>query len=636
MNKGLRALRNFVVKNDWMIGSFRPRFVFISIILIILSLLYPILSSPVQAQGEGVIPISNNLNNQLEPVIYSNYIVWTDYRNDNGSGTNSDIFLHDLTSHQEHVICSNPARQVRPDIYETTVSWEDNRAGPNNWDIYAYDISTGSEKQITTNPANQNNPAIYKNFIVWEDVRRNLIDPSRHDNDIYIYDMNNDEEYPLIIEEGEQIDADIYDNYVVWTDRRSGNPDIYLYDLSVDSDSDGTPNYRDTDDDDDGIPDVGDQDPDPAEKPLVTNTDRQHNPAIYKHLVVYQDHRNGNSDIFMYNLKNNTETALVTDPEEESLPRIHENYVVYEKMVDTQREIYYFDLTTSKSYQITYHPSNQEFPDIYKKTTVWADYRNDLDGRVTGSLVDNGDIYMFKIIPPSPDEHPPVVTDITAVPDEVEVGGEVTIIVEADDEDGDSLEFIFTFTSGVIKEIEDNKAIWEAPEVPGKYQISSYVSDGKFFSNTMTVTIIVYTNHQPEIINITLDPEVVKTGRATTIKVQASDPDGDKLVYEYISSKGKITGLDSDFDNEITWTAPDSEGEYQIIIKVSDFNPSTGTKLSTVEEIITITVIPRDSDSDKDSGFIPGFELGALELIIIASLIVILKIISSLRCKRKK
>ncbi len=594
------------------------------ILLLLIMLILPVLLfSFTTGEGEGVIPVTNNLNHQLEPVIYDNYVIWTDYRNDNGSGTNSDIYLYDLSTHQERAICTDTRKQVRPDIYGTWLAWEDNRHGLDNWEIYGYDLTTGTEIRITNHKDNQNNPAIYENFIVWEDVRRAIQDPSRHDNDIYIHDIDTTEVYPLTVSDGEQIDADIYGDYVVWTDRRNGNADIYLYDLSMDSDSDGIPNYRD----DDLNKFKVNPPADPAEQPLVTNPEKQHNPAIYDHLVVYQDYRNGNSDIYLYNLNNNTEIPLVTAPEEESLPRIYGNYVVYEKLVDNQREIYYYDLTTSTTGQITYQPSNQEFPDINGKTVVWLDFRNDKDGRVTQTAVDNGDIYMYKIPPVDITNHPPVISDITAIPASVEAGGQVTILVEGHDEDNDFLEFSFTYPAGTLVEIEDNKAIWEAPAEVGYYNLSAYASDGDSFSNTMTVMVHVFKNRQPVILNVSIQPAAVKCGRSTTITVHASDPDQDKLVYEFISSKGKITGQESELDNEVTWTAPENDGEFQIVIKVSDYSESMGETLSTTEKIITITVLPRASTTDNDSGFLPGFEFAAIEIIIVGLLAISFKIL---------
>ncbi|WP_455392968.1 hypothetical protein [[Eubacterium] cellulosolvens] len=611
----------------------KKKFIF-GLVLIVVILLLLTHTPIISAEGEGVIPVTNNLNHQVEPVIYGDYIVWTDYRNDNGSGLNSDIYLYDLSTHQERAICTEPGRQVRPDIYGTWVVWEDNRNGPDNWDLYGYDLITGTEIRITDNFANQNNPAIFKTLVVWEDVGR--LGASRHDNDIFIKDLTagtSGEDYALCTADGEQIDADIYGNIVVWTDRRSGVADIYLYDLSVDTDSDGEPNYRDSDDDGDNIPDLGDPDPDPAERPLVTNPDKQHNPAIYDDLIVYQDHRSGNSDIYMFNLKNNTEVALVTTPDEENLPRIYGEYVVFEKQVGTEREIYYYDLTTSESYQVTFQPSNQEFPDIYNKMLVWADYRNDKDGHVTSTLVDNGDIYMYHIPKRDIKGSPPLVTDLTVVPESVEVDGEVTIIVEATDPDGDDLLYVFTSTGGTIESVDGNKATWRAPGVSGYYNISAYATDGEFFSNTMHVMVQVYKNSPPEILNVSLNPDEVKTGRAMTITVQASDPDDDKLVYEFICSEGELSGCDSEFDNEVTWTAPEVPGNYQIVIKVSDYSQELGTKLSTDEEIITISVLPRKSSNGGDSGFLPGFELDGLVLIFIISLVVLLKFLKIHRNK---
>ena len=112
----------------------------------------------------GEVPICTS-HTALNPAIYGDKIVWADYRND----YYDDIFMYDLSTGQERVICTAPGNQTDPAIYGDKIVWEDGRNG--NADIYMYDLSTGQEKAICTAPGNQIEPAIYGNKIVWADER---------------------------------------------------------------------------------------------------------------------------------------------------------------------------------------------------------------------------------------------------------------------------------------------------------------------------------------------------------------------------------------------------------------------------------------------------------------------------------
>ena len=149
-------------------------------------------------------------------------------------------------------------------------------------------------------------PNIHGNRVVWTDVN----------NSIYVYDLSVDTDhdgtpnyledprlYPdpakIIIfstEGGYRLNPDIYGDRVVWEEYPGGydSHDIYMYDLSIDTDHDGTPNYLED-------PRL---EPDPA-LVVICSADRdQYYPAIYGNKIVWQDTRNNLSEIYMYDLDN--------------------------------------------------------------------------------------------------------------------------------------------------------------------------------------------------------------------------------------------------------------------------------------------------------------------------------------------
>ena len=76
----------------------------------------------------------------------------------------------------------------------------------------------------------------------------------------------------------------------------------------------------------------------------------------------------------------------------------------------------------------------------------------------------------------------------------------------------------------------------------------------------------VQSNKSPVIESLTAEPPVVTQGKSATVKCVASDPDGDKLSYQWVATKGNISGQGS----TVTWIAPDTCGSYVITVTVMD------------------------------------------------------------------
>ena len=75
-------------------------------------------------------------------------------------------------------------------------------------------------------------------------------------------------------------------------------------------------------------------------------------------------------------------------------------------------------------------------------------------------------------------------------------------------------------------------------------------------------------NHPPIITSLQAEPEAVLLSASCQIECIASDKDGDQLSYEWLASKGDIEGEGA----TVTWNAPDSEGIYNLVVKVTDGN----------------------------------------------------------------
>lgn len=90
-----------------------------------------------------------------------------------------------------------------------------------------------------------------------------------------------------------------------------------------------------------------------TETRLTTDPDDQGAPRISGDRVIYEDDRNGNFDIYLYDLSTNTETQITSDPDNQTMPDISGDRVVYEDDRNGNFDIYMYDLGTLTETQIT-------------------------------------------------------------------------------------------------------------------------------------------------------------------------------------------------------------------------------------------------------------------------------------------
>ncbi len=123
-------------------------------------------------------------------------------------------------------------------------------------------------------------------------------------------------------------------------------------------------------------------------KQLTTNLSVQQYPAIYGDKIVWEDYRNGNRDIYMYDLSANTEIPITTHPSTQRYPAIYGDKIVWADYRNGNADIYMYDLSTNTETRITSNPYDQDDPAIYGDKIVWEDYRND---------VSNNQIYVYDL-----------------------------------------------------------------------------------------------------------------------------------------------------------------------------------------------------------------------------------------------
>ena len=315
-----------------------------------------------QAGNWAEFPVYPTTDEQRAPDIWGSIVVWQQLVAEYGD---YDIYIADINNPNEPAVfvIGDANDQANPAVYEDIVVWQDHVVwkGSADWDIRAADINDLDEPQIyvVSDIADNNecNPAIHGNTVVWEDGQRG-------DLNIYgadITDLNNPAEFQIAAFEHDQKSPAIYRTTVVWQDNFFDDWDIYAADIW--------------------------QRNKPAEAAVSYIEKDQQKPAIWGNIVVWQDNFIGNWDIYAADISdfemlrqadpnNVIEFAIATNEFSQTNPDIDDNIIVWQDNRNNNWDIFGYNLTTRKEFQITDDSNDQTNPAISGSVVVWQDNRN--------------------------------------------------------------------------------------------------------------------------------------------------------------------------------------------------------------------------------------------------------------------
>ncbi len=109
-------------------------------------------------------------------------------------------------------------------------------------------------------------------------------------------------------------------------------------------------------------------------------------PSISGNIIVWQDMRNGNSDIYGSDISAGQEFIICNDPGNQERPVISGKWVSWQDDRAGNWDIYAYNITTHEKIRITSHERDQMHPAISGKIFIWEDYRHGL-----------GEIYKYEL-----------------------------------------------------------------------------------------------------------------------------------------------------------------------------------------------------------------------------------------------
>lgn len=287
-------------------------------------------------------PIAAFLRSSAEaPAIHGNTVIWYDDRRGP-----TDVWGYDLLSGQQFSLAAYEHAQLLADISDEWIVYEDNRNG--TWDIYATERATQTEIAVATGPTHQRYPQIWGNYIVYQDEGVNLAE-----SDVYLFEISTRTTIPIAVTSGYQGHPDVSEQWAIWVDDhqgllqlgayqltsqkveffhfdcfwckprlagddvvwsggRTGDGDIYLYNLAT-----------------------------RVETTLYAGAGNQVDPVISDTLIAWEDIATyGNSTIFVYVRASGSYFPLTLEPSRQIKPAVYGDTVVWQDNRHRKWEIY--------------------------------------------------------------------------------------------------------------------------------------------------------------------------------------------------------------------------------------------------------------------------------------------------------
>jgi RHS repeat-associated protein len=183
--------------------------------------------------------------------------------------------------------------------------------------------------------------------------------------------------------------------------------------------------------------------------------------------------------------------------------------------------------------------------------------------------------FTLPVRPPVVQSEPPEITSSPTGPAFVNDPTPWSYTIEATDPDDVSLDFdlvvpdLLVYTE--VSWDESTHTVTWAPTAEGSLSFTLSVTDSSLNTVKQTFTVPAVaapaSNDAPEITSIASGPAVV--GVIYEYQVKAYDPNGDDLTYS-VTSTPTVTGLSINDGGLLTWNAPQTVGDYEIEVTVSD------------------------------------------------------------------
>jgi beta propeller repeat protein len=332
---------------------------------LLLTFIFLILTSAISSAGKEI-RLTSDEERGFHPAIYNDKVIWL---SEEYEGT---IFMRDLFTGKEIQITNQSVSE--PAIYGDRIVWIDQSIEGKN-DIYVYNLSTKEETRVTIGRGTVD-PEIYGDRIVWKDSRNGST------NIIHVYDLTTKKE-TQITTKALSFDLAIYGDTIVFTGAASlnGKNGIYMYNISTRTETQVSADY--------GISPAIYEDrivykrnndiylynrSTFTETPITTNGSVKDKVLIMSNCMKTPINNSGPAENRSFNESTCLVTQITNSGSLKDTLNIHGDRIVWADWRNGNYDIYMYDLSMHKETQITADKSDQLNPVIYSDRLVWESY----------------------------------------------------------------------------------------------------------------------------------------------------------------------------------------------------------------------------------------------------------------------
>lgn len=268
--------------------------------------------------------VTTDPGSQFDPAISGTVVVYTDLRN-----INADVYFTDLTTGVETRVTSGTADEQLNDISGSTIVYTQFGTGTGGGDVLSYAIG-GSPGTVAADPVSaQKNPGISGSVVAWEDTRDG-------NHEIYARNLAGGSAVRLTNSPQTDMDPAVSGARVAYVRRDStaGTCHIFVTDVVT-----------------------------LATRQVTSGAGCHGSPDISGHRVVYHGNRDGNQDVFVYDLAANSETRIGLTGVQRNA-NVSGDFVAFEDVASANSDIRLYHVPTATLTTAVGTASNEFLNDI--------------------------------------------------------------------------------------------------------------------------------------------------------------------------------------------------------------------------------------------------------------------------------
>lgn len=161
----------------------------------------------------------------------------------------------------------------------------------------------------------------------------------------------------------------------------------------------------------------------------------------------------------------------------------------------------------------------------------------------------------------------PRIKALAARKNPLETGDSTTVFATVEDVDSGQITYTWSSSLGAVSG-SGAQVVFKAPVFSGNAMIQLIATDPQGNSDTasLELSVVADINEAPQIVSVQKNEAFTAPGGTLQLTATATDADNDPLIFTWTANGGTFSGS----GNTVNWTAPGTEGIFQLAVRATD------------------------------------------------------------------